>query len=177
MNKIDKLATPRLLKAIDEAKDLYPFADIVPVSGLTNDNVDRLIGVIKKYLTDDIKYFPEDEYTSSPLSFMASEIVREKILNSTEDEVPHSVTCYTIKYEDKKDIANIMVDIIVDRDSIKKIIIGHQGSKLKEVGTLARKEIEKLIGKQVYLELYVKTIEDWKDKEKYLIELGLKESE
>ena len=172
MNKIDRLTDEKLIKIIDEYKDMYPFAEIVPTSGLKNDNINRLISVIKKYLTDDVIYFKQDEYTSNTLSFMVAEIVREKILNSTEDEVPHSVTCYTIKYEELPTIVNISVDIIVDRDSLKKIIIGKGGQKLKEVGSLARVDIEKLVQKQVYLELYVKTIENWKEKEKYLVELG-----
>jgi GTP-binding protein Era len=177
LNKIDKLNKEQIIKTINEVKDYYSFSEIVPVSALKNDNVDHLLNVIKKYLHDSVKYYEDDEYTNSSLNFMVSEIVREKLLNSTSDEVPHSITCYTTKFEDKKNIVNISVDIIVDRLSIKKIIIGRNGSKLKEVGSLARKDIESLLGKHVYLELYVKTIENWKDKEKYLSELGFKESE
>jgi len=178
LNKIDEINEDRLLRTINEYKDIYPFVEIVPVSGLYNDNVEHLVEVIKKYLHDDVKYFPEEYYTSSSLKFMASEIVREKLLHVTEDEVPHSITCYTNLYEEKKDIVNIGVDIIVDRDSIKKIIIGKNGSRLKQVGTIARREIEEeLVGKKVYLELYVKTIKNWKEKEKYLMELGFIENE
>lgn len=109
---------------------------------------------------------------------MASEIVREKLLQVTEDEIPHSITCITTFFEEKKDIVNISVDIIVDRDNIKRIIIGKNGSRLKMVGTLARTEIEsELVGKKVYLELFVKTIKNWKDKEKYLVELGFIDNE
>ncbi len=172
MNKIDKLTNEQILNTIAIYKDIYPFSEIVPVSALEKDNIQRLIYVIKEYLQDNVLYFPQDEYTSNTLSFMVSEIVREKIFNSTEEEVPHGVTCYTIKYEDKKDIVNISVDIIVDRNSLKKIIIGKGGTKLKQIGILARKDIEYLVGKKVYLELYVKTLENWKEKEKYLIELG-----
>jgi GTP-binding protein Era len=177
LNKIDKLNKEQIIKTINEVKDYYSFSEIVPISALKNDNVDHLLNVIKNYLHDSVKYYEDDEYTNSSLNFMVSEIVREKLLNSTSDEVPHSITCYTTKFEDKKNIVNISVDIIVDRLSIKKIIIGRNGSKLKEVGSLARKDIESLLGKHVYLELYVKTIENWKDKEKYLSELGFKESE
>ena len=177
LNKIDKLNKEQIIKTINELKDYYSFSEIVPISALKNDNVDHLLNVIKNYLHDSVKYYEDDEYTNSSLNFMVSEIVREKLLNSTSDEVPHSITCYTTKFEDKKNIVNISVDIIVDRLSIKKIIIGRNGSKLKEVGSLARKDIESLLGKHVYLELYVKTIENWKDKEKYLSELGFKESE
>ena len=124
-----------------------------------------------------MRYFDDDMITTSTLSFLVSEFVREKIFRMTEEEIPHSITCITSKYEDKSKIANITVDIIVDRDSLKKIIIGKQGSLLKAVGIEARKDIENLIGKKVYLELYVKTIKNWRDKEKYLNELGFNEKD
>lgn len=177
LNKIDQISNAKLLKTIDEYKDIYPFVEIVPTSALKNDNITHLINVIKNYLHDDVQYFPEEYWTSSSLKFMVSEIVREKLLHLTEDEIPHSITCYTIKYEENKDIVNISVDIIVDRDSIKKIVIGANGSRLKQVGTLARRDIEELVGKKVYLELFVKTLKDWRDKEKYLIDLGFIDNE
>lgn len=178
LNKIDEITTEKLFKTIDEFKDIYPFVEVVPASGLKNDNVDHLISVIKKYLHDEVKYFPDEYYTSSSMKFMASEIVREKLLQVTEDEIPHSITCITTLFEEKKDIVNISVDIIVDRDNVKRIIIGKNGSRLKTVGTLARTEIEsELVGKKVYLELFVKTIKNWKDKEKYLVELGFIDNE
>lgn len=178
LNKIDEITTEKLFKTIDEFKDIYPFVEVVPTSGLKNDNVDHLISVIKKYLHDEVKYFPDEYYTSSSMKFMASEIIREKLLQVTEDEIPHSITCITTLFEEKKDIVNISVDIIVDRDNIKRIIIGKNGSRLKMVGTLARTEIEsELVGKKVYLELFVKTIKNWKDKEKYLVELGFIDNE
>lgn len=178
LNKIDEITTEKLFKTIDEFKDIYPFVEVVPTSGLKNDNVEHLISVIKKYLHDEVKYFPDEYYTSSSMKFMASEIVREKLLQVTEDEIPHSITCITTLFEEKKDIVNISVDIIVDRDNIKRIIIGKNGSRLKTVGTLARTEIEsELVGKKVYLELFVKTIKNWKDKEKYLVELGFIDNE
>ena len=178
LNKIDEISTDKLFRTIDEFKDIYPFVEIVPTSGLKNDNVEHLISVIKNYLHDEVKYFPDEYYTSSSIKFMVSELVREKLLQVTEDEIPHSITCFTTLYEERKDIVNINVDIIVDRDNIKRIIIGKNGSRLKTVGTLARKEIEEeLTGKKVYLELFVKTIKNWKDKEKYLIELGFIDNE
>ena len=177
LNKIDEINNAKLFKIIDEYKDIYPFVEIVPTSGLTHDNIPHLIEVIKKYLRDEVQYFPEDYYTSSSLKFMVSEIVREKLLQVTEEEIPHSITCYTTLYEEHKDIVNINVDIIVDRESVKKIIIGKNGSRLKQVGTISRKEIEELVGKKVYLELYVKAIKNWKEKEKYLIELGFVDNE
>ncbi len=177
LNKIDQISNVKLLKIIDEYKDIYPFVEIVPTSALKNDNITHLINVIKNYLHDEVQYFPDEYWTSSSLKFMASEIVREKLLHLTEDEIPHSITCYTIKYEEKKDIVNISVDIIVDRDSIKKIVIGANGSSLKQVGILARRDIEELVGKKVYLELFVKTLKDWREKEKYLIDLGFIDNE
>lgn len=178
LNKIDGITTDKLFKIISEYKDIYPFVEVVPVSGLKNDNVDHLVNVIKNYLHDEVKYFPDEYYTSSSIKFMVSEIVREKLLEVTEDEIPHSITCFTTLYEEKKDIVNVNVDIIIDKENIKGIIIGKNGSRLKTVGTLARREIEEdLTNKKVYLELFVKTIKNWKDKEKYLLELGFIENE
>ena len=175
LNKIDKLDNEGILNAINTYKELYDLSDIVPISAIKDDNVNRLISVIKKYLTDDIKYYDDDTLTNTSVRFIIGELVREKILNLTNDEVPHSVTCVTTLYEEKKDIININVDIIVDRDSLKKIIIGHNGQMIKNIGTYARRDIEAMLHKQIYLELYVKTIKNWRDKEKYLTELGFKD--
>ena len=172
INKIDKVSDEQLLKAINTYKNEFSFAEIVPVSALTKDNTNRLIEVIKKYLKDGVKYFEDDMVTSSSMKFMVGEIVREKLLEVTIEEVPHSITCYCTNYDEKKDIINISVDVIVDRDSIKKIVIGKGGSRLKEIGTKARVELENMTGKKVFLETYVKTIKNWKDKERYLSELG-----
>ena len=175
LNKIDKLTNDELLLKITEYKDIYDFADIVPISALKKDNVNRLIDVIKKYLTDNVKYFMDDEITSASDEFRICEAVRESILNLTNDEVPYSVTCVINNIEKEKDITNVYVDIIVDRENLKKIIIGKKGIKLKEIGIKARGEIEKILGCQVYLELYVKTLKKWRDKEKYLTDLGFNE--
>ena len=177
LNKIDKMTREEIFSTISDYKDLYNFAEIVPISALKKENMGELLNTIKKYLTDNIRYFSDDMITSSSISFMASEFVREKLLRMTEQEIPHSITCVTSRFEEKKDIVNITVDVIVDRDSIKKIVIGKNGSLLKSVGIEARKDIESLLGKQVYLELYVKTIKNWRDKEKYFQELGFNELE
>lgn len=177
LNKIDKISDEQLLLTIEAYKDLFPFADVVPVSGLKKDNIEVLVKVIKKYLNDDVKYFDDETITSNSIYFMISELVREKLLHLTIEEVPHSITCVTTNYEEKNDIVNISVDIIVDRDSIKKIVIGKKGARLKEVGILARKDIEEMLGKKVYLELYVKTIKKWREKDKLLHELGFNEFE
>ena len=175
LNKIDKISNEELLLKISEYKDLLDFAEIVPVSALKKDNIERLIAVIKNYLTDHVKYFDEQEYTTNSLSFMISELVREKLMNHMSEEIPHSITCFTSQIEEKTDLVNVTVEIIVDRDSLKKIIIGKSGHVLKTIGTEARMDMEELLNKKVYLELYVKTIKDWRDKERYLKELGFVE--
>ncbi len=172
LNKIDKLTNADIMYSINEYKDLFPFTEIVPVSALTKDNVHHLIEVIKQYLKDEIRYFDPNIKTSNSPYFMISEIVREKLFQVMTEEIPHSLTCYTVSFEEKKDIINICVDIIVDRDSIKKIIIGKKGDTLKQVGIASRLELQKMYNKKVYLELYVKTVKNWKDKEKYIKELG-----
>jgi len=175
LNKIDKLTKEDIIYSINEYKDLYPFSEIVPISAIENDNIDRLLMVIKKYLKDEIRYFEPNVKTSNSVYFMISEIVREKLFNVTLEEIPHSLTCHTVYFEEKKDLIEVHVDIIVDRDSIKKIIIGKKGERLKAIGTLSRQELERMLKKKVYLELYVKTVSNWKDKERYIKELGFLE--
>ena len=175
INKIDNIKDDDLILRITDYKDLYPFVDIVPVSALKANNTDHLLEVIKNYLHDDVRYFENTVKTSNSKFFMISEFVREKLLHLTDKEIPYRITCVTSNFEDKETIANIAVDIIVDRDSLKKIVIGKKGLLLKEVGTLARVDIERMLGKQVYLELYVRTIKDWRNREKNLTELGFKE--
>ena len=172
LNKIDKMKKENILLKIDEYKDLYPFKEIVPLSALKKDNVKVLVECLKKYLPDNIKYFDDDVYTNKRMEFIIAEIVREKVFNLTEEEVPHSVTCVVEQLKKEKNNYNIMVSIIVDRDALKRIIIGKQGNMVKEIGIQARKELEELLGNKVYLELFVKTIKKWRDKEKYLTELG-----
>ena len=172
INKIDGLSKDKIFEKINSYKDLYNFSEIVPVSALKNKNTDELIKVIKKYLTDEIKYFEDSQITNRSTEFQIAELIREKVLRLTEEEVPHSITCATEKIIKDKDKTIINAVIIVDRDSLKKIIIGKNGDMIKKIGTLARKDIENLLNTKVYLELYVKTIKKWRDKEKYLTELN-----
>ena len=172
LNKIDKLSDEEILKKIDEYKNLYEFAEIIPVSALKNDNIDRLIKVLKEYLPDNVKYFIDGETTTAEMEFRLSEIVREKIFIHTNDEVPHSISCKLVGYEEKNNIAKIYIDIIVDRDSLRKIIIGSNGSMIKTIGHEARLDMEELLGMKVYLELYCKTIKKWREKEKFIKDLG-----
>lgn len=177
INKIDKLTKDEILVKINEYKDLYEFSEIIPVSALKKDNVKTVVNVLKKYLPDSVRFYGEDDITNKPMHFLISEMVREKVFNLTEEEVPHSITCYVENIDNRKESANINVVIVVDRDSLKRIIIGSRGSKIKEIGTLARKDIENLLGKKVYLELFVKVVKKWRDKEKYLNEFGFNEFE
>jgi len=172
LNKIDKLNDEQILSKINEYKDLYEFAEIVPLSALKNDNVDRLLKVLRDYLPDNVKYFLNDEKTTAEMSFRLAEIVREKIFNHTNDEVPHSISCQLSAFEEEDSIVNVYIDIFVDRDSLKKIILGKGGEMIKTIGIESRYDMEKLFGKKVYLELYCKTIKKWRDKEKYIKDLG-----
>ncbi len=177
LNKIDKIKKEEILLKIEKYKDIYPFEEIVPVSALKEENIQTLIEVIKKYLKDDILYYEKEDYTNRPTEFLIAEIIREKVFQLTEEEVPHSLTCIIENIERKKESYVIDASIIVDRDSIKKIVVGKQGSKIKEIGIRSRKELEVFLGKRVYLNLFVKTIKNWRDKEKYLQEFGFKDFE
>lgn len=177
LNKIDKVSNEEILKKINEYKEIYPFDEIVPVSAYKKNNTKELIKTIKKYLTDEIKYYDDNFITNKPITFMISEIVREKIFELTKDEVPHSLTCIVENMEKDKNGYHINVAVIVDRDALKKIIIGKQGNMIKEIGIKSRKELEELLGKKIYLETYVKTIKNWRDKEKYLQEFGFNDFE
>lgn len=172
LNKVDKIKKDYLLKLILKYKDIYDFKEIIPISALKKDNVNEIINTLKKYLPDNVKYFPDEELTNTTIEFRTAELIREKVLRLTDEEVPHAVTCVVERYEDKKDKAIITATIIVERDSLKSIIIGKQGKMLKNIGSKARQDIEKMVGKKVYLDLFVKTIKNWRDKEKYLRELG-----
>ena len=172
LNKIDKLTKEGIIKSINTYNELYEFADIIPISALKKDNVDRLIELVKAYLRDDIKYYEDGVITNTDPKFMVQELVREKILNMTNEEVPHNITTVLTSYNEKSNVIEIAVDVIVSRDNLKKIIIGKQGSMLKNIGIEARKDIEHLLGKQVFLELYVRTVKDWRNKDRYLTELG-----
>jgi len=177
LKKIDKIPRLSILEKINEYKDLYNFSEIVPLSALKNDNVSHLIEVIKKYLPDNVKYYDDNTLTNVSKTFLISEFIREKILYLTEEEVPHSVTCVVEEMKEDKNAVNILATVIVDRESVKRIIVGKQGSMIKEIGTKARLDIEKMLNKKVYLELFVKVIKKWRDKEKYLQEFGFKDFE
>lgn len=177
MNKVDAIKKDKLLEKINEYKDLYNFEEIFPISALKNDNITALIKTVKKYLPNEGKIFEDDTFTNISTNFYVSEIIREKVLRLTKEEVPHAVTCLVEKIEYAKGKVIINAVIIVDRDSLKKIIIGKNGSMLKRIGMEAREDLEEYFGKTVYLENFVKTIDNWRDRDRYLKELGLDDLE
>lgn len=178
LNKVDKIKKKEiLLEQIGKLQKLYNFEEIIPISAKKGDNLPRLIDVIKKNLDDGEKIYSEEELTNVSTRFLMAEFVREKALELTKEEIPHTITCYVENYEEDLDMVHIQVLIVVERDNIKKIVIGKNGSMLKEIGTRARIDMEKFLGKKVFLETYVKTLKNWRDQEKYFQELGLSEDE
>lgn len=173
LNKIDLIKDKSvLLEEITKINDIYKFDEVIPISAKRN-NLGDLIKTIKKYLIDSDKLYDDEELTNVSTRFIMGEFVREKILELTRDEIPHEVTCLVENYNEEDDIVHIQVLIVVDRENIKKIIIGKNGSMLKEVGSRARYDMEKFLGKKVFLETYVKTMKDWRNQDRLLKELGL----
>ncbi|MBI5213144.1 MAG: GTPase Era [Nitrospirae bacterium] len=173
INKIDTVKKPEVLPLIDAYSRLYPFKEIIPVSALAGDGVDGLIKTVTDYLPEGPKYYPDDMLTDQLERFMAAEIIREKIIRHTEDEIPHSVAV-EIKHWSERENGVVFIDanIYVEREGQKGIIIGKGGSKLKSIGTAARLDIEKLLDTRVFIELRVKIKKDWRGDERILKELG-----
>ena len=172
LSKIDKVKKDELYNLIMSYKDKYNFDEIIPVSGLKDNNVEELLNVIKSYLNEGTPYYANDLYTDQSVKFMVSEIIREKIFRKTDKEIPYSTTVIIENYDENKSRVVINACIVVERDAVKKIIVGKSGSMIKEIGINAREDIEKLVGKSVDLELFVKTVNNWRDKDKLLAELG-----
>lgn len=176
LNKIDKIRYEELLPIINEYKDLYPFKEIIPISATKKTNITDLIKTISNYLPNGIKYYDDDTITNISKKFTIEELIREKVLYKTHKEVPHSVTCIVEHLEEDKKRVSIGASIIVDRENLKKILIGHQGKMIKAIGSEARIDIENLLEKKVYLDLRVKVVNNWRDKDHFLNqELNLKD--
>ena len=172
INKID-LSTPEALELlVAKWKERLPEADIVPVSAKENFNVGALFDLILKYLPDSPPYYSKDVLTDKTLRFFASEIIREKILLNYSKEIPYSVEVVVEGYKEEPTIDRISATILVERESQKGIIIGHKGEMLKKVGTAARIELEKFLGKKVFLQLHVKVSDNWRNNERRLREFG-----
>lgn len=175
INKVDLMSKEEIFQKITEYNALYPFEQIIPISALNGDNVDAVLDELKKILQEGPKYFPDDMITDQPERLLVAEIVREKLFRCTRDEVPHAIAAYVEEMKPRgRNKVYIRLTIYVERDSQKRIVIGKNGSVLKEVGEQARREIENLLGSSVFLYIWVKVKHDWRNKASALSELGYK---
>ena len=173
INKIDKIKKPEILSLIDDYRNIFPFKEIIPVSAIKHDGIDLFLIKVLEYLPYGPKYFSDDLVTDQMERFMVSEIIREKIIGSTSEEIPHSVAVEVINWTEKKDgLVVIGANIYVERQGQKGIIIGHRGKLLKHIGTMSRLDIENLLDAKIFLELWVKVKKGWRDDKKMLDELG-----
>lgn len=176
LNKIDLITKEELMKKVVQYSKMYNFSDIVPVSAQQAENLDAFLAVVQKYLPEGPKYFPDDMVTDQPERNIVQEIVREKLITRTRDEIPHAIGVFTEEFSERENgKVYIRCTIYVERESQKRIVIGKNGSVLKAAGKEAREEIQRLIGAPVFLDLWVKVSHDWKNKDYILRELGYKE--
>ena len=171
LNKIDRLEKSRLLPMIAEYSQLHDFREIIPISALTGDGLELLLDRVMAVLPEGPRYFPKDQITDQPERFLAAEIVREKVLLETAQEVPYASTVVVERWEEAPRLTSIAAVIYCERDGQKKIIIGRGGEMLKRIGTAARLEIERLLGTRVFLELFVKVRPGWRESREFVEEL------
>jgi GTP-binding protein Era len=172
INKIDLIGKEALLPLLQECSRLYNFAEIIPISALRND-LGGLVEAILRRLPQGPKYFPDDQLTDQPERFVVSEIIREKIFELTKEEIPYSTAVVIEDMKEEPEITRITATIYVERDSQKGILIGKGGAMLKQIGTLARRDAEKLLGTKIFLQLWVKVKKGWREDERMLKNLGL----
>ncbi|RSL30896.1 GTPase Era [Salibacterium salarium] len=178
INKIDQIHPDQLIEKIDKYRTRADFAEVVPVSALQGNNVDTLMEQIIHYMDEGPQFYPEDQLTDHPERFVVSELVREKVLHLTQDEIPHSIAVYVEDMKEREEGAvYISAVIVVERSSQKGIIIGKQGSMLKEIGKRARQDIEALLASKVHIDLFVKVQKDWRNSRYQLNEYGYNEEE
>jgi GTP-binding protein Era len=176
LNKIDLIKKEELFKVIEQYQNLYPFAEIIPVSALKGENTDRLVEVLINSLPEGPQYYPAGVVTDRPETFIMSELIREKVLHLTSEEIPHSVTVVIDNIEERpNDVVAVQAVIYTERDSQKGILIGKGGSMLKQIGKQSREEIERLLGSKVYLELWVRVKKDWRNRIDQLKNFGYNE--
>ena len=173
LNKIDLVPRPRLLPLIDEYRRLLDFVEVVPVSGLKGDNVDRLAGLLAAHLPPGERLYPDDFLTDQPERFFVAEMIREQILRHTREEIPYSTAVVIDSFKEGEPVVRIEASILVERDSQKGILIGRGGAMLKAIGSAARREIEAFLGTRIYLGLFVKVREGWREDPAVLDEMGL----
>jgi len=171
LNKIDRVHKPDLLPLIDRYSKLYGFEEIFPISALRGEGIEELLAAVVQRLPEGPQYFPSDEYTDQPERFLASEIIREKVIRHTKQEMPYVTAVLIEQFEEGETITRIHATIVVERESQKPIVIGAGGARLKEIGTEARQDLEKLFPPKVYLELYVKVEPHWRDNRAVIAEL------
>jgi GTP-binding protein Era len=176
INKIDRVEKPRILPAIEAWRHVGSFADIVPVSALKGENVDRLEKVLLGRLPEGAALYPDDFLTDRPERFFVAEMVRERILDHTREEVPYVTGVVIEQFKEEEGLVRIQAAILVERENQKGILIGRGGSMLKRVGTEARQQIEAFLGAKVFLGLFVKVREHWRENETVLGEMGLGET-
>ena len=175
LNKVDLIAKPKLLPIIDHYQRAHPFAEIVPVSATDGTNVDVLEKLFLQYLPEGEPLYPVDYVTDQPERFFIGEIVREQVLQLTHDELPFSTAVIVDRIETAADgITKIYCTILVERESQKPIVVGRAGSMIKQIGTAARRELERYLDTRVYLDLHVKVKSEWRDDERLLDEMGLR---
>ncbi|HBY19754.1 MAG TPA: GTPase Era [Clostridiales bacterium] len=174
INKVDTIKKEELLSIIFKYKELYPFKEVVPVAAINGKNVDSLLEVISNYLEEGPKYFPDDMITDQPERQLMSEIIREKALKFLDKEIPHGIAVgiEQIKKREDKDIIDVSAIIYCEKKSHKAIIIGKEGQMLKRIGTLARQDIERLLGSKIYLEIWIKVKANWRESEFLLKNFG-----
>lgn len=178
LNKIDLVHPDALMPKIEKYKTYMDFTEIVPISALEGLNVDHFIDVLKDYLPKGPKYYPDDQISDHPEQFVVGEIIREKILHLTSEEIPHAIGINVDRMiKESEERVRIEATIFVERDSQKGIVIGKGGKKLKEVGKRARRDIEMLLGSKVYLELWVKVQKDWRNKVNFIRQMGYVEDQ
>jgi len=163
LNKVDRIAKDSLLPIIESVGKLTDFAEIIPISALTGDGVDRVLEKFIEYLPSGEPHFPADQYTDQPERFLAAELIREKAMAGTFHEVPHAVAVLVDAFEETDKLIRIRATIYVEREGQKGILIGRAGASLKKIGTDARKELEEILGMKIFLELFVKVLRDWRD--------------
>lgn len=178
LNKIDLVHPDALMPKIEKYKTYMDFTEIVPISALEGLNVDHFIDVLKDYLPEGPKYYPDDQISDHPEQFVVGEIIREKILHLTSEEIPHAIGVNVDRMiKESEERVRIEATIFVERDSQKGIVIGKGGKKLKEVGKRARRDIQMLLGSKVYLELWVKVQKDWRNKVNFIRQMGYVEDQ